>query len=352
MPGVYLRVKSNEYNINIPMERRITYLRGDSGVGKSSLVEFIRSSEEDNDELITVEKPAGYTIDILNSLSSTLDIESKYNSILIIDDNINSEGNNFSNAVNNYLLRNDLYLLIINRVDLADIQPRGQEGDYSAKSILKVVKDGVNHIVYPYLCELPEDYGENKGYVLGEDKKGITLFFNNYNINKDLVIDSTTPKCRDDIIPLLKNRMLRNNKKIFLFVDLASFGRYLSDLLSLAKNSECNIVLDFNYECFEYMMLRSNLFRTGFDITNEANDYISWEKYFEEKLKELSSNNVLRKYTHSKGYSECFLVGCESCDISKNIQGGCPKAVPDNGDKLSYLLKGTEFEYIIGLLRG
>ena len=352
MPGVYLRVKSNEYNINIPMERRITYLRGDSGVGKYSLVEFIRSAEEDDDDLITVEKPKGYTIDILSSLSSTLDIEGKEDAILIIDDNLNSEGNNFSNAVSHYVKENNLYLLIINRVDLADTSSTIREGEYSAKSILKVVKDGTNHIVYPYLCGLPEDTGENKGYVLGEVIKGITLFLNAYNTNRDLKIDSTEPKCRDDIISLLKNGMLQKYKKIFLFVDLASFGKYLSDLVSLTKNSECNVVLDFDYECFEYMMLRSNLFREGFSITSDINNQASWERYFEEKLKDLSNGKILKGYAHRRGYSDCFLSSCKSCKTNKNITGGCPKAVLDNGDKLSYLFKGTEFEYLINMLRG
>lgn len=355
MPGVYIEVKSDEYNIKIPMERRITYLRGDSGVGKSSLVEFIRSAVEDEDTSIILEKTNGYNIDILASLSSTLDIEFKKDSILIIDDNLISEGNNFSNAVSNYLLKNNLYLLIINRVDLPDTASNSQEGDYSAKSVLWVDKDGINHKVYPYLYKLPDDNEINKeykGYVLGEDQKGITLFFNNYNVNKDLKVDETTPKGRDTIIFLLKNSIMQQYKKVFLFVDLASFGRYLGDLVLITKNENCNVCLDYNYECFEYMILRSNLFNKDFIITDEANSFKSWENYFEVKLKELSSIKVLKKYTHKKGYSDCFLLSCKSCEINKNRKEGCQKAIPDKGDKLSYLFKGTEFEYLINMLRG
>lgn len=352
MPGVYIKVESDEYNIEIPMDRRITYLRGDSGVGKSSLVEFIRSAEEDDDESIKLEYSKGYSIDILASLSSTLDIESKKKSILIIDDNLASEGNNFSNAVNNYLLKNDLYLLIINRVDLPDTESKDQEGDYSSKSILWVEKDGIEHKVYPYLLRFPEDVEEYKGYVLGEDQKGITCFFNSYNINKDLKVDSTKPKGRDNIISLLKGGILQKYKKVFLYVDLASFGRYLGDLIFIAKNSKCVVVLDFNYECFEYMMLCSNLFNKDFNITDEANNFISWEKYFEIKLEKLSSDKILKKYTHKKGYSGCFLMSCKSCKMNKDMKKGCPKAILDNDDKLSYLFKGTDFEYLINMLKG
>ena len=42
--GAYIDVQSELYNIHVPLERRITYLRGDSGVGKSTMVTFIRGA--------------------------------------------------------------------------------------------------------------------------------------------------------------------------------------------------------------------------------------------------------------------------------------------------------------------
>lgn len=346
--GVYLDIKSEKYNIHIPMERRITYLRGDSAVGKTALVEYVRMAIEDMDDSIILSKPDEYGIDILTSLSSTLDIESKRNAILLVDDNLATEGVNFSNAVCNYLIKNDLYLLIINRVDiLSDINTR-KSFDYAVNSILwvDIAEDGVTRLVHPISDKYKPIHIDRADYILGEDRYGITEFCSFYNTCT--VVDNTFPKSKDNILHILSELDFSSYKNILLFVDLASFGKYFGDLLTLSESVTSNIMTDMGYECFKYMILSSNLFKDKWHISADVNDYVSWEKYFEIKLEELAKNILFKRYMHGRGSPQCLLLSCNDCDICSH----CNKRMDGYDDKLVDLFKGTCFEYLITVLRG
>lgn len=148
MVGVYIEVESEQYRIHIPLERRVTYLRGDSGVGKTTLVNYITSGIIDEDPDIHVEYPTGYNVIILNYLQMADQIKIYENAILIIDDSTQSEETDFSNAVVNYLVKNNLYLLIINRVEIFDLSSKKATSfDYAVGSILWIEKNGIDHIV-------------------------------------------------------------------------------------------------------------------------------------------------------------------------------------------------------------
>lgn len=344
--GTFIEIKSKKFNINIPLQRRITYLRGDSGVGKTSLVELIRAKIEDGDDSIELNKPDEYNIDILSSLSSSLDIENKRNSILIADDNINTEGIDFSNAVCNCLIKNDLYLLIINRVDLQFDTNARKKFDYAVNSILWVEKnnDGINHNVFPLSQKYIFDYS-NVDYILGEDKYGITQFCMNYN-DSDVVIDNTVPKSKDNILNILQTIDCKKYKNVLLFVDLSSFGKYFGDLILLSESTNNNIIFDCNYECFEYMILMSNIFKNIFEPDADINNYFSWEKYFEHTLEKLSKNLLFSKYKHGKSCTKCLLSDCDSCTDYVH----CDKII--SGNKLDILFRDTDFEYLINILKG
>lgn len=61
MIGTYLRVYSKDYNIEVPLERRVTYLLGDSVVGKTELVRRV-TSYLSGDDSVRVEIPKRFLI--------------------------------------------------------------------------------------------------------------------------------------------------------------------------------------------------------------------------------------------------------------------------------------------------
>lgn len=163
--GVYIEVQSEIFNMRVPLERRVTYLRGDSGVGKTTFVGLISSALNNEDPSINLLYTEGYSISIVTDLNNLEDIKNRNKSILVLDDTQMSERESFSNVAANILVQNDLYLLVISRVEMYDSVGiyKTQKGNYSNKeyrcdytvgSILFVKKDGVNHIVSKLVNEI------------------------------------------------------------------------------------------------------------------------------------------------------------------------------------------------------
>lgn len=58
---VELKVTSKTYNCSLNLKRRVAYIHGDSGVGKSILVEKVLQSN-DGDNSIKIECPRGISV--------------------------------------------------------------------------------------------------------------------------------------------------------------------------------------------------------------------------------------------------------------------------------------------------
>ena len=137
--SVFIAIKSKKYNVMIPLERRITFLRGDSGVGKSAFIEYVLLSDSDMD--IELCKPYGFDVDVLISTDLEFSIQVKCKRIIILDSLISSETIEFGEAVNEYLIKNDLYLLIMSRVEIPMSKDRDNDLYYRERNVLYLKKD-------------------------------------------------------------------------------------------------------------------------------------------------------------------------------------------------------------------
>lgn len=141
---VRLAVDSEEYKFSIELERRITFLRGDSGVGKSALVDMISISFSD-DGIVNVD--CDKKIAILSNGDEPSRISSEPNRLFILDDLLISEDAHWMRStLMRDLIKNDSYLLIINRVDPGTL---GTNLEYSMKSIFEMRTSGVKHWCVP-----------------------------------------------------------------------------------------------------------------------------------------------------------------------------------------------------------
>lgn len=339
---MYLKISSNLYNLNIPLERRITFLRGDSGVGKTTLVDMIIASFNGGGDILidcpmSVEVPS-----ITDSLES---LKSKKNCLLVYDDSIKTETTEFISCLQKYLVPNNLYLLIINRADW--FSKDNVSLDYAVKSILYLKKDGTSHYINTIddMCNLVDITTSTKlknSIMLTEDKYGLYSFCKEYS-NIDVISSEGKYK-----ILLELKKLFKSNKIILLYPDMACFGKYAGDIISIEKLNNITIVWDLDYECFEYLILKSNIYNFSFNV-DEANQYYSWEKFFEFELERLSKNLRIKglHYIHGNDLPYCYkntYMICKKPDCSMR-NNWC------SVNKLKSLLKGTIFEYLLNLLK-
>lgn len=139
---MYLRISSNLYNLSIPLEHRITFLRGDSGVGKTTLVDMIIASFNGGGDVL-VDCPLSVEVpSITDNLES---LKEKKDCLLIYDDSVKTETTEFYSCLQKHLVKNNLYLLIINRSDW--FSKDNEFLDNAEKSVLYLEKDGVSHYI-------------------------------------------------------------------------------------------------------------------------------------------------------------------------------------------------------------
>ena len=365
MAGVFIDLESRdlddilEFRVHIPLERRITFLRGDSGIGKTYLVSLITDAINQPDSPLTKEKHSdGYGLSILGSQNMAEEFKAIVKSIVVVDDNERSETKGFEDALKDYLVKNDNYLLIINRAGIGsyhdeDEKKKGKVGstglDYAVRSILRMKKevDGVTRSVVPYIEDLP-DCSETAGLFMGEDTYGITEFVKKFNINSALSIDPLSGKGRDRLINRLEKIDYSKHKAIFFFADLASFGKYYNRLFLAGRLAElfgCIIVVGQNYESFEYFVLCSNSLKSDLVIDDVANSRLSWEKYFEDMLE--ANGKLVPQYIHGKPLVRCISSECEVC----SDKDSCSSPVKSMSDKkVSHLFNNTEFEWFAKVL--
>lgn len=141
---VRLQVSSSNYNCDITLERRVTFLRGDSGTGKTGLVDVINEQRAGNlDITVNCEKPV--VAIITEMISDEIPFLKSYkNRVLIFDDLLMSELCVFGNTILDIAVKNDLYFLIISRAELGKYEEKELGLDYSVNSILMLDYDKEN----------------------------------------------------------------------------------------------------------------------------------------------------------------------------------------------------------------
>lgn len=128
MSMVELQVISDDYRCKISLERRITYLRGDSGIGKSALVDYVLLGDSVGDALkISCCK----RIAVIQDIDSNERFRHEKNTLFVLDEPIETR---FSGSnIEELLIENDSYMLIISRVDSLP------------GAVLEMKADGIEH---------------------------------------------------------------------------------------------------------------------------------------------------------------------------------------------------------------
>lgn len=354
--GVELVVDYDTCKARIPLERRITYLRGDSGEGKTTVYELLAGYSPEKTYL---KWTSGYSIAFLIGSNTDFSIRNNKKTIFLSDDSILIEYKDFAEAVTQSLAKNNNYILIINRVDILSSayseMPNISVG-YSISSVLRAVKrkdnitvDIIKDIEFPIDgVSTGSKSIKNTKYILCEDAFGSREFFDCHKTNNTVVLSSYG---KDLYINKLRNVLEGlNANDILLCVDMAVFGAYFNDLmLIISLYSDIDFYIDIEFESFEYMLLKSNLYSKPIDFS-KANDYNSWEQYFEVLARGIRDNRFFLRsgLVHGNHVNKCVRFSCKRCPNYND--GRCPKCRED--DRLRTILEGTQFDYVIDILEG
>ena len=337
---VELQVISDDYRCKIEMERRITYLRGDSGVGKSTLVDYILLGNSAGD---AVKVTCNKHLAVIQDIDSNSRVVNEKDTLFILDDPLVIEDEKwFSEAIIKDLIKNDSYMLIISRVDFPNLN---NNIEFSINSVLTMKADGIEHYCVPFTdnftCTCKVDMSKYD-CIITEDTHGMHEFAKSW-LNNNVI--STNGK--GNVIKVIKN-LPESYKRVFLFVDSAAFGQKIHELQEVAMAVGIIVVLDNRYECFEYFVLLTNWFNTRLNFSvEEANKFVSWEKYFETELEKITANSFV-KYLHGKKLRSCYTVECDNCtECSKQKKEKCKYYLKN---KLVDLVKGTRFEYMLNTI--
>lgn len=303
---ISLDIKNDLLHFNINLQRRISFIMGDSATGKSSMYELLNLKLRHNDDEVFLKS----NIDIV--LLDFSNLKDSHSHVLYIVDDLDILPNHDFEALMNSMVEDDLWFLIMSR----------EEVDYKLKASIIFssnceytlgVIDNVYTLrpLYTYERSITNKYD----CVLVEDSKGGFDFFN--KLYKDSKVLST--KGKNNIVTSMETAVDNGFRNILVIFDTANFGSCFAEFYNKARVSEANIEFISTYECFEELLVRTNLLNNlgvvkyGLEnIEEEANKFKSWEKYFEYLIK-VATQNKPYGYLHGKSLSHCYTDNCNLC---------------------------------------
>ena len=305
MRGKYhIIVQNSRIKFEFDVNRNITIIRGDSGTGKTTLMNLIETYERLGDE-------SGISISCmrecktLNNSNWEHVIGQSHNSIIFIDEETKAiTKKEFAASVR----ASDNYYVIITRENLPNLP-------YSVEEVYGIHNSGKYSNVRQTYNSFYQLYSMNKNtvrekadIVLVEDTNSGFEFFCSVT-SKNITCISAGGKTR--IKKLVKEN---NGNRILVIADGAAFGSEMNDLYSYIKHHpEVSLYLP---ETFEWIILSSGLI-DGNRIANiventenyvESSEYFSWEQFYTKLLVnetrdsylQYSKSKLNKVYLHSK----------------------------------------------------
>ena len=290
-------VESRKVKYDFVIKRNITILTGDSGSGKTVLIDLIRDYKRfgsDSGVFLSCDCECK-TID---NEDWERQIEEISNSIIFID-----EGNRFlsSKRFAELIQQSDNYYVIATREKLPMLS-------YSVNEIYGFRESGKYHEakqkyneIYHLYGEITEDDGIKPQYVITEDSNSGYEFFSKLCGN-DIVCVSANGK--SNIIKFLQQS--ENQEKRLVIVDGAAFGTEMRDVADYIDVFG-DVVL-YAPESFEWILLAANIIPAG-NVNKileqpeefiDSKKYVSWERYFTSLLIELTKDDPVWAYSKKK----------------------------------------------------
>ena len=292
-------VESRKVKYDFVIHRNITIITGDSGSGKTVLIDLIHDYGRygaDSGVFLSCDCPCK----VIDSEDWERKIEETTGSIIFID-----EGNRFlvSKKFAQLVQGSDNYFVLATREKLPALP-------YSVSEIYGFRKSGKFHDakqkyneIYHLYGEISEEKNINPKLVITEDSNSGFEFFNEMSRQKGVNCFSAGGK--SNIIRQLEQSQ-NEEGTILVIVDGAAFGSEMKDISECIK-TQGNIVL-YAPESFEWLLLSTKEIpevnvETVLQNPEEyidSKEYVSWERYFTDLLIESTSKNFIWAYSKKR----------------------------------------------------
>lgn len=315
MIGKYkIEITKRDVKFELVVDRQITVITGDSGIGKTYLVdavsEYIESGRSSG---IIVKSVVELDVGEATLAKAVRQLSENSKTIIFYDENNNYVlAEEFAKAVKH----SDNYVVIVNREDIKNLP-------YSIKAVKSLTTSGTYGNFVTQLKELFNLYKMEKYFkpdlVVTEDKKSGFEFFSMISACKCKHADGNS-----NIVNALKNSKRYNN--VLVIVDGAAFGALYRELKEYVDITSLQRIVVWSPESFEYLLLQSGLVEhkqlndflyATYDYADSCK-YESWEQYYTWLLNELCQYNKIGNY--SKDRLPVYFKKKQAIDeIAKNI---------------------------------
>lgn len=291
---IKIYVKNRHITFSFTLERNVTVITGDSGTGKTKLINMVRDYSE-------LGKSSGVTLRcdktciVLEGRNWEQVLDDTHNSVVFVE-----ESTRFltSQAFAQAMKKSDNYYVLVTREPLPQIP-------YSIDCIKQIIKNNskpkldsiYKNIGIKDISEFPYDI------VITEDSKsGFQLFTKATEKHKVRCISSNG---KSGILPLLNKY---SNKNILVIADAAALGSEIRELVRF-KEISGNKIDFFLPESFEWLVLKSAIFSGSNYIQNiltepveyiESQEFFSWEQFFTNLLVEETKDSPQLRYPANK----------------------------------------------------
>lgn len=316
MKGKYrIVVKNNRVHYEFEIKRNITIVRGDSGTGKTTLINMLRQAENLGASS-GIDVVCAVPCKILEGVNWKLILEHSSGTIFFIDEeNAFIHTEEFAASVKN----SDNYYVLVTRENLYNLP-------YSVEEIYGIHCSGKYHDTRRMYQQMYQIYSNYQNLpvvpekIITEDSNSGFDFFKAVGEERNISCESAGGK--SNIFYLLEHI---ENECVCVIADGAAIGPEMDRLYKCALKKK-NIHLYFP-ESFEWLILQSGLVE-GKDLQAildhpedyiDSREYFSWERFFTSVLIERTKDSYL-SYRKTK-LNEVYLHENNKKSILKSIEG-------------------------------
>lgn len=293
MRGTYkIQIRNKRIRYDFEVRRNISVIRGNSGTGKTTLIEMIREYDENGEES-GIHLSCKKNCTVLNGRNWMKQLSTIRDSIVFID-----EGNKFisSKEFASEIRKTDNYYVIVSREGIPTL-PYSVDEIYGIRESGKYgFLDQTYNEFYHIYSEVNHSKVDNVEIIITEDSNAGYQFFKNISEIKGYNCKYAGGK--SNIYTAIFNA---KEKNILIIADGAAFGSEMEKVKQLIDSLDKLVVL-YLPESFEWLILKSDLIHDK-EVNEilaepsdyiESNDYFSWERYFTKLLIEKTENSYLQ----------------------------------------------------------
>ncbi len=295
----HVLIESARLKYEFVIRRNITVIRGDSGTGKTTLVELIRDAGNNRQlQPVRIESDLPCLVYSGSEDDWKLFLSNKSPSIIFIDESSHfivtkefAEWIQHSPHAYVLITRDPLYCLPYSIMEIYGIRTSGKYH----------FPQQIYHEFYPLFQDSFIDYDSPEDtIILDEDAKSGFLFLKACCNDSPHVLSA---QGNANIYQAIKN--IPADKSLVVIADGAAFGAFISRVMSLAALRKKTTL--YFPESFEWMILKSGVVKSSSlnDILNNPEEFIdssvyfSWEQFFTSYLETITQNDPRSRYQKS-----------------------------------------------------